>query len=158
MPYPSKKIDKIVQTCADNENCSKQEIVTRAVLKYANKDIASAPIEAKPESKKVKRKFNPIKDVSIHVHEEPKPAPTPEKKDHKWDNLPRNTNFGECKDCKVKGKRTKLHKKFKQCESCEANTLTKEDEFCPYCNKPKPEDGWEDGIDLSDFEGDDEDE
>ena len=71
------------------------------------------------------------------------------------DLIPKGVNAMACPggDCgHMKLKNPKQTKKFKSCPNCDANTLTKDAEFCPYCTKNVDADDLEDGIELEEEE------
>jgi len=73
--------------------------------------------------------------------------------------IPNGVNVMECPggDCGHKRlKNPNQTKKYKSCPNCEANTLTKNSDFCPYCSKNINSMDLEDGIELEEEEDEDE--
>jgi len=85
----------------------------------------------------------------------PPPEPIKEEKKLSHDEIsamiPKGVNAMECpgNDCNHKRlKNPTQTKKYKACPGCEANTLTKDSDFCPYCSKNLDPEDLEDGIEL----------
>lgn len=87
----------------------------------------------------------------------PPPAPESPKEDKKLSHdeisamIPKGVNVMECPggDCGHKRlKNPTQTKKYKSCPGCEANTLTKDSDFCPYCSKNLDPEDLGDGIEL----------
>ena len=86
----------------------------------------------------------------IHTHNESKQDPH----DTLAQMLPKGVNFGKCANgnCGTKIKNAKgLTTKFKACPNCRANTVPKNNDYCPTCGK-EPEE-WDDSdIELENDE------
>lgn len=93
------------------------------------------------------------------------PAPEPKKEEKKLtheelaDMIPDGINAmacpgGDCGHMKLKNK--KQTSKWKSCPNCEANTVPKGHEFCPYCTKNLDPNDLESGIELGTEEEDEE--
>jgi len=45
-----------------------------------------------------------------------------------------------------------LTKSFKACPECQANTISKDAGICPICGNDKPDEGWDDGINIDEYD------
>ncbi len=76
------------------------------------------------------------------------------KKEDPWGehlSLTRGPNFIRCKSCGMMENPKGMTKLFKACPGCQANTISKDAGLCPFCGVEKPEDGWEDGIEIEEY-------
>ena len=140
--------------CKNGEICDKDLVLdldipeTKPTLSY----IPTASIAVSGQQQQI---LAPPQQVT-HTHTEEKPKKLSH--DEVKQLIPKGINAIECPggDCG----HTKLEnpiqtKKYKKCpnDNCEANTLTKDSKFCPYCKKDIDEDeDLDDGIDLTEEE------
>ena len=112
-------------------------------VKMDNRQIPQATVTKIPEIQQTPQE---------HTHNEPKQDPH----DTLAQMLPKGVNFGKCAngECGKKIKNAKgVTTKFKACPNCRANTVPKNNDYCPTCGK-EPEE-WDDSdIELESEEED----
>ncbi len=77
------------------------------------------------------------------------------KKEDPWGehlSLSRGPNFITRKQCGKIENPKGLTKSFKACPECQANTISKDAGICPICGNDKPDEGWDDGINIDEYD------
>jgi len=163
----------------DIEKCTGKECRTREALKstimetvHNNQHKDNIQSRHDNTSKKVKGRINysqsknfkdtidyvklapGVKAPEVTLQLQPQPVQIPPVKKDIWSehsSLGRGPNFIDCKQCGTMKNPKGLTKSFKACPECQSNTLSKDAGLCPICGVEKPEDGWDDGIEIEDY-------